>query len=111
MSVEVIGIDHLYLAVSDLQRSEKYWDRIMPLLGFRKNSFQNERGPLPLSARQERGEGRFVQRRRAGGRRCQWQCHAPEWTLIGRDPAPEPFLFTVAGLVREHALLRAGGTF
>jgi len=42
MSVEVIGIDHLYLAVSDLQRSEAYYDRIMPLLGFRKNSFQNE---------------------------------------------------------------------
>ncbi len=42
MSVEVIGIDHIYLAVSDLQRSEAYYDRIMPLLGFRKNSFQNE---------------------------------------------------------------------
>src|SRR6266496_1292413 len=42
MSVEVIGIDHLYLAVSDLQRSEAYYDRIMPLLGFRKNSFHNE---------------------------------------------------------------------
>ena len=42
MSVEVIGIDHLYLAVSDLPQSEAYYDRIMPLLGFRKNSFQNE---------------------------------------------------------------------
>jgi len=42
MSVEVIGIDHLYLAVSDLQRSEKYYDRIIPVLGFRKNTFQNE---------------------------------------------------------------------
>ena len=42
MSVEVIGIDHLYLAVSDLQRSEEYYDRIMPVLGFKKNSFENE---------------------------------------------------------------------
>ena len=32
MSVEVIGIDHIYIAVSDLQRSEKYYNRIMPLL-------------------------------------------------------------------------------
>ena len=42
MSVEVIGIDHLYLTVSDLPRSEEYYDRIMPVLGFKKNSFQNE---------------------------------------------------------------------
>ena len=40
MSVEVLGIDHVYLAVSDLQRSEKYYDRIMPALGFKKNSIQ-----------------------------------------------------------------------
>src|SRR5436190_20618705 len=42
MSIEVIGIDHIYLAVSDVERSEEFYDRIMPLLGFRKNSFQNE---------------------------------------------------------------------
>ena len=42
MSIEIIGIDHLYLAVSDLRRSERYYDRVMPLLGFRKNSFENE---------------------------------------------------------------------
>ena len=36
---EVIGIDHIYLAVADLARSEEFYDRLMPLLGFRKNTF------------------------------------------------------------------------
>lgn len=36
MSVEVIGIDHVFVAVSDLQRSEGFYDRAMPVLGFRK---------------------------------------------------------------------------
>jgi catechol 2,3-dioxygenase-like lactoylglutathione lyase family enzyme len=36
-AIEVIGIDHLYVAVSDLQRSEAFYDVVMPLLGFRKN--------------------------------------------------------------------------
>ena len=36
MSVEVIGIDHIFVAVSDLQRSEGFYDRVMPVLGFRK---------------------------------------------------------------------------
>jgi glyoxylase I family protein len=47
MSFEVIGIDHIYVAVRDLQASEKWYDRVMPLLGFRKNSFLNE-GDLHL---------------------------------------------------------------
>lgn len=34
--VEVIGIDHIYLAVRDLGRSEAFYDRLMPILGFRK---------------------------------------------------------------------------
>jgi catechol 2,3-dioxygenase-like lactoylglutathione lyase family enzyme len=37
--VEVIGIDHIYIAVSDLQRSEAFYDRVFPNLGFRKNTF------------------------------------------------------------------------
>ncbi len=37
---EVIGIDHLYIAVSDLQRSETFYDLVLlKTLGFRKNSF------------------------------------------------------------------------
>ena len=36
---EVIGIDHIYISVSDLARSEAFYDRVMPILGFRKNAF------------------------------------------------------------------------
>lgn len=37
---EIIGIDHLYIAVSDLHRSESFYDRVMiDALGFRKNTF------------------------------------------------------------------------
>ncbi len=38
--VEVIGIDHVYLTVSDLGASESFYDRVMiEALGFRKNTF------------------------------------------------------------------------
>jgi glyoxylase I family protein len=36
---EIVGIDHIYIAVSDLARSEVFYDRAMPILGFRKNEF------------------------------------------------------------------------
>jgi glyoxylase I family protein len=39
MSNEIIGIDHIYIAVSDMQRSEAFYDRAMTALGFRKSSF------------------------------------------------------------------------
>jgi catechol 2,3-dioxygenase-like lactoylglutathione lyase family enzyme len=40
--VEVIGIDHVYLAVRDLARSEAFYDRVMQgVLGYRK-----AKGPL-----------------------------------------------------------------
>jgi glyoxylase I family protein len=42
MNIEVIGIDHIYLAVSDLPHSEKFYDGVMSILGFRKNTFTNE---------------------------------------------------------------------
>ena len=31
---EVIGIDHIYIAVTDLDRAEAFYDRVMPVLGF-----------------------------------------------------------------------------
>ncbi len=34
--VEVGAVDHLYLTVSDLERSERFYDRVMRALGFRK---------------------------------------------------------------------------
>ena len=36
---EVIGIDHIYLAVSDLARSEAFYDLVMTALEFRKRPF------------------------------------------------------------------------
>lgn len=45
MSVEVTGIDHICIAVSDLDRSEKFYDAVMTVLGFRKNKFLNEDEP------------------------------------------------------------------
>ena len=34
--VEVVGLDHIYLSVSDLERSEKFYDAVLGLLDFRK---------------------------------------------------------------------------
>lgn len=37
---EVTGIDHIYISVSDLERSELFYDKVlMNTLGFRKNKF------------------------------------------------------------------------
>jgi glyoxylase I family protein len=37
---EVIGIDHVYITVSDLATSEPFYDRVLRgILGFRKNEF------------------------------------------------------------------------
>ena len=37
---EVTGIDHIYIAVLDLVRSEEFYDRVMTVLGFRKSEFE-----------------------------------------------------------------------
>ena len=37
---EILGIDHLYIAVADLISSEAFYDRVFPALGFRKSRFQ-----------------------------------------------------------------------
>lgn len=34
--MEVIGLDHIDLSVSDMQRAERFYDQVMQLLGFRK---------------------------------------------------------------------------
>ena len=37
---EIIGIDHVYFTVSDLDASRRFYDRVMlGVLGFRKNAF------------------------------------------------------------------------
>ena len=37
---EIIGIDHIYITVSDLERSEEFYDVVMDIIGFRKTRFQ-----------------------------------------------------------------------
>lgn len=37
---EVIGIDHIYIAVSDIAISERFYDVVMATLGFRRNTFE-----------------------------------------------------------------------
>jgi len=37
---EVIGIDHIYITVSGIAKSEQFYDVVMSALGFRKNHFQ-----------------------------------------------------------------------
>ncbi|GAB3542695.1 VOC family protein [Noviherbaspirillum agri] len=37
--IEVAGFDHIYITVSDMARAEAFYDRVMQVLGFRKNSF------------------------------------------------------------------------
>ena len=37
---EVIGIDHIYLAVRDLEVSRRHYDVVMKILGFRSGSFR-----------------------------------------------------------------------
>jgi catechol 2,3-dioxygenase-like lactoylglutathione lyase family enzyme len=36
---DVIGIDHIYVTVSDMRVSERFYDAVMGALGFRKNEF------------------------------------------------------------------------
>jgi catechol 2,3-dioxygenase-like lactoylglutathione lyase family enzyme len=38
--LEIIGIDHIYVTVANLERSERFYDAVMDVLGFRKNRFQ-----------------------------------------------------------------------
>jgi len=37
LTIEVIGIDHIYLTVSDFEKSEMFYDRIMTILGFQRS--------------------------------------------------------------------------
>ncbi|MFZ2957811.1 MAG: VOC family protein [Candidatus Ozemobacteraceae bacterium] len=38
MKIEVLGVDHIYIAVSDLARSTAFYDSVMKLLGFCKGT-------------------------------------------------------------------------
>ena len=45
MDPEIIGIDHIYIAVSNLKISEAFYDKVMSTLGFKKNQFLNDGDP------------------------------------------------------------------
>lgn len=45
MQLEVITLDHLYVSVADLARSEAFYDPVMKLLGFRKGTTPIEGEP------------------------------------------------------------------
>ena len=47
-AAELIGIDHVYLTVSDLARSRRFYDRVMRALGFKKGTAAIGGEPLPL---------------------------------------------------------------
>ena len=38
-SPEILGVDHIYLSVAELERSHVYYDRLMKSLGFKKGTF------------------------------------------------------------------------
>ena len=38
MAIEVTGVDHIYVAVSELARSERFYDSVFKALGFRKGT-------------------------------------------------------------------------
>ena len=42
---QVTGIDHVYISVGDLARAETFYDRVMSILGFRKNTFTIDGDP------------------------------------------------------------------
>ena len=58
MNIQVIGIDHIYIAVSNIRRSEAYYDKVMPILGFRKNQFVNDPDGIRLEITNYREERR-----------------------------------------------------
>ena len=40
MTTQIIGIDHIYISVVDMEASEHYYDNVMAVLGFKKNEFE-----------------------------------------------------------------------
>lgn len=42
---EILGIEHIYISVTDMARSEAFYDRAMQVLGFRNNAFHLDGDP------------------------------------------------------------------
>ncbi len=45
MPVEVVCIDHLFIPVRDLVEAESFYDKVMPVLGFRKGAVSDRVSP------------------------------------------------------------------
>ena len=45
MPVEVICIDHVFIPVRDLAAAEAFYDKVMPILGFRKGPVSDKVSP------------------------------------------------------------------
>ncbi len=45
MPVEVICIDHIFIPVQNLPKSETFYDTVMPILGFRKGPVSDKASP------------------------------------------------------------------
>ena len=45
MPVDIIGIDHVFIDVNDLAKAEAFYDKVMPILGFRKGKASNKVSP------------------------------------------------------------------
>ncbi len=45
MPVEVMGIDHVFIPVRDLAAAEVFYDKVMPVLGFRKGAVSDRVSP------------------------------------------------------------------
>ena len=45
MPVEVMGIDHVFIPVRDLDAAEAFYDKVMPILGFRKGRVSDRVSP------------------------------------------------------------------
>ena len=45
MPVEVMGIDHVFIPVRDLAAAEAFYDKVMPVLGFRKGRASDRVSP------------------------------------------------------------------
>ena len=45
MPVEVMGIDHVFIPVRDLGAAEAFYDKVMPVLGFRKGAVSDRVSP------------------------------------------------------------------
>ena len=45
MPVEVLGIDHVFIPVRDLAAAEAFYDKVMPILGFRKGATSDRVSP------------------------------------------------------------------